>query len=132
MRPETTQSRSEAWVALALCAAVFAAGVLEQLVHDQPAYAEALTSDWLPLAAAGLGAAAIVVRLAARRPRWLRLQGALGWGGLLLMLWAAGGLMIDLLRVASLLVPDSCRPASTGWGWRRGRLPAPPPSSSCI
>ena len=45
-----------------------------------------------------------------RRPRWLRLHGALFWGGLLLMLWTASGLPLDLLRVASLIVPGLMPP----------------------
>ncbi len=106
-------SKTESWIGLVLCVAVAAAWALEQLVPGRPAYAEALAPDWLPLAAAGLGAAAIVVRMAAHSG-WLRLQGVLGWGGLLLMLWAAGGLMIDLLRVASLALPG-LMPAGVDW-----------------
>jgi hypothetical protein len=106
-------SQRESWIGLALCAAVAAAWTLEQLVPGRPAYAEVLAPDLLPLVAAGLGAAAIVVRAAAR-PGSLRLQGVLSWGGLLLMLWAAGGLMIDLLRVASLVIPG-LMPAGVDW-----------------
>ena len=102
-------SRAELWLALALCAAVAVAGALEQIVPDRPAYAEAFAPVWLPLAAAVLAAAWIIVRLAAR-PGWLGLRGALRWGGLLLMLWTASGLPIDLLRVASLVVPGLMPP----------------------
>ena len=55
-------SRAEPWIALALCAAVVAAGALEQLARDRPAYAEVFAPGWLPLAAAGLAAAGIVMR----------------------------------------------------------------------
>ena len=99
-------SRAEPWIALALCAAVLVAGALEQLVRNRPAYAETFAPDWLPLAAAGLAAAGIM-RLNGR-PQWLRVQRALRWSGLLLMVWAANGLPFDLLRL------DTPHPA-----WRR-------------
>ena len=93
--------RAQVWTALALCAAVLAAWVLEQLVRNRPAYAEAFAPDWLPLAAAGLAAAGIM-RLNGR-PQWLRLRRALSWSGLLLMVWAANGLPFDLLRIVGLI-----------------------------
>jgi hypothetical protein len=37
------------------------------------------------------------------RPQWLRIQGALRWSGLLLMVWAANGLLFDLLRLTPLM-----------------------------
>ncbi len=99
----TLGSRAEPWIALALCAAVLAAGALEQLVRNRPAYAETFTPDWLPLAAAGLAAAGIM-RLNGC-PLWLRIQRALRWSGLLLMVWAANGLPLDLLRMVPGLMP---------------------------
>jgi hypothetical protein len=105
--------RAEAWLALALCAAVAVAGALQQLVHDRPDYAEVLGPSWLPLAAAGLAAAGIVMQLT-DRPWSPRLRGALSWGGLLLMLGAAGGLLLDLLRVVSLAIPG-LMPAGVDW-----------------
>jgi hypothetical protein len=110
---ERDRSRGEAWIALILSAIVLATGLLGLVVPDRPAYSSALAPAWLPVVAAGLGAAAIVVRLAARSRR-PRLQGALDWGGLLLLLWAAGGLMIDLLRVVSLVVPG-LMPSGVDW-----------------
>ena len=59
---KTVIAGREPWIALALCAATLAAGVLAQLVHDRPAYAGNFAPDWLPLAAAALAAAGIVVR----------------------------------------------------------------------
>ena len=106
-------SRAEPWVALAICAAVLLAWALGQLVPDRPAYAEAFAPVWLPLAAAGLAAAGIIMRFNGR-PQLPRLGRALSWGGLLLMLWAAGGLMIDLLRVVSLVIPG-LMPACVDW-----------------
>ena len=88
---------------------MFAAGVAEQLVPNRPAYAESFAPDWLPLAAAGLAAAGIILRLHCLA-RWPRLGGALSWSGLLLMLWTASGLPLDLLRVASLIVPGLMPP----------------------
>jgi hypothetical protein len=102
-------SRAEPLIALALSAAVLVGGVLEQFVRDRPAYAESFAPHWLPLAAAGLAAAGIVLRLRVR-PRWPRLCDALSWSGLLLLLWTASGLPIDLLRVASLVVPGLMPP----------------------
>ena len=92
-----------------LCAGVFAAGVGELLLPEGPAYAGSVAPDWLPLAAAGIAAAGLAVRR--RGPdRWPRLGAALSWGGLLLMLWTASGLPLDLLRVASLAVPGLMPP----------------------
>ena len=109
MSPRTIHARLETWIALALCAAVFAAGVVGLLLPDRPAYAGSFAPDRLALAAAGIAAAGIVLRL--RGPaRWPRLGGALSWSGLLLLLWTASGLPIDLLRVASLVVPGLMPP----------------------
>jgi hypothetical protein len=102
-------SRAEPLIALALSAAVLVGGVLEQFVRDRPAYAESFAPHWLPLAAAGLAAAGIVMRFSGR-PRLPRLGRALSWGGLLLLLWTASGLPLDLLRVASLIVPGLMPP----------------------
>jgi hypothetical protein len=94
-------SRAEPWIAVALCAAVLAARALEQLVRNRPAYARAFAPYWLPLAAVGLAAAG-TIRLNGR-PLWLRAQRALLWSGLLLMVWAANGLPLDLLRLTRLI-----------------------------
>jgi hypothetical protein len=104
------ERRAQAWIALALCAAVAASGAVAQLVHDRPTYAESSAPEWLPLGAAGLAAAGIIVLLSAP-PRWPRLPRALIWGGLLLMVWAAGGLPLDLLR----LVPGGLMPDGVDW-----------------
>ena len=94
---------------MALCAAVFVAGLLELVVPGRPTYAGALAPEWLPLAAAGIAAAGLAVRLRGL-DRWPRLGGALSWSGLLLMLWTASGLPMDLLRVVSLVVPGLMPP----------------------
>jgi hypothetical protein len=99
---EFLSSRAEAWMALALCAAVPAARAVEQLVRNRPAHAGSFAPYWLPLAATGLAAAGIV-RLNGGPPRRLRVQRALLWGGLLLMVWAANGLPLDLLRLTPLI-----------------------------
>ncbi len=103
-------SKAEPWIALALCAAVAAAWALGQLVHGRPDYAERSGPEWLPLAAAGLAAAGIILLLSGR-PRLPRLQRALVWSGLLLMVWASGGLLLDLLR----LVPGGLMPEGVDW-----------------
>jgi len=96
-----SRGRTEPWMALVLCTAVLAARALEHLVRSRPAYAQTFAPYWLPLAAVGLAAAGII-RLNGR-PRWLRVQRALLWGGLLLMVWAANGLPFDLLRLTPLI-----------------------------
>lgn len=109
MRLKIIHSNLEAWIALVLCATLSAAGVVGLLLPDRPAYAGSFAPVWLPLVAAGTAAAAIVLRLHGAA-RWPRLGGALTWSGLLLLLWTASGLPIDLLRVASLVVPGLMPP----------------------
>jgi hypothetical protein len=101
------------------------AGTVELLLPDRTAYAGSFAPDWLPLAAAAIAATGVVVRLrSVRRPhlhdgrrprpgglaRSPRLGGALGWSGLLLLLWTAGGLPIDLLRLAGRVTPGLMPP----------------------
>ena len=93
-------SRTEQIIILVLCAAVFAAGIL-QFVGNRPADAETFAPFWLPFVAAGLAVAGII--LLNSRLRWLRLQSTLIWIGLMLMLWVANGLPLDLLRIAGII-----------------------------
>ena len=113
-RSHSPASRAELWIVLALCAAVAVAGALQLVVHDRPDYAEVFGPSWLPLAAAGFAAAGVIMQLT-DRPRSPRLRGALSWSGLLLILWAAGGLLIDLLRVVSLAVPGLMPAEDVDW-----------------
>ena len=108
MRSKGTQSL-EAWIAVALCAAVFVAGLMELVVPGRPTYAGSLAPEWLPLAAATIAAGGLAVRLRGLGRR-TRLAGALTWSGLFLMLWTASGLPLDLLRVVSLVVPGFMPP----------------------
>ena len=96
-------SKAEPWIALVLCVAVSVAWALEQIAHNRPTYAARFAPGWLPLVAAGLAAAGIGI--SSGRSQWLRLRDALSWSGLLLMVWAASGLVIDLLRVAGRIAP---------------------------
>jgi uncharacterized membrane protein (DUF2068 family) len=89
---------TQPWLALVLCAAVLAAGALEPFFRNQSDPAPNFAPNWIPLAAAVLAAAGIV--RSTIRARWLGLQPALRWSGLLLMLWAANGLPFDVLRLA--------------------------------
>ncbi len=91
------KSRVEPWIGLALCAAVVLGWVVEHIVPNRPTYAQIFAPDWLPFAAAGI--AAMGITPLGGPPRWLRVQTALRWGGLLLMVWAANGLPLDVLRV---------------------------------
>ncbi len=93
--------RAEEWIGLALCAAVLSGWAVEQLVPDRPDYARIFAPDWLPIVASGLAAAGIIP-LGASSP-WRRVQRYVRWGGLLLMVWAANGLPLDVLRVVSLI-----------------------------
>lgn len=94
-------SRAEPWIGLALCAAVVAGWTMEHLIPNRPTYAQIFAPDWLPLAAAGLAAAGMLPLDDTRFS--LRVQRALRWSGLLLMVWAANGLPLDVLRVAGLI-----------------------------
>ena len=109
MRSDSHHARLEAWIALALCGAVVAAGVVELLLPGRPAYAGSFAPEWVALAAGGVAAAAVVLRLHGL-DRWPRLGRALSWGSLPLLLWAASGLPLDLLRVASLAAPGLMPP----------------------
>jgi hypothetical protein len=100
-RSHSLGSKAEQWIALTLCVAVAVARVLEQLVRNRSDYAGTFVPYWLPVVAAGLAAVGIV-RLNVR-PQWLRMQRALCWGGLMLMVWAANGLPLDLLRITPLM-----------------------------
>jgi hypothetical protein len=93
--------RVERWLALA-CGAVVVGWVVQHLVPDQAdAIKPFAAPDWLPLTAAGFAAAG---SLSLDRPAvWLRLQAALRWAGLLLMVWASSGLPFDLLTAAGFI-----------------------------
>jgi len=106
-------SRVEPWIALALCAAVLLGRVIEHLISSGPAHGPSLAPDWLPLAAAGFAAAGILRMNGS--PRWLRLQRALLWGGLLLTVWVANGLPFYLLRMAVLIGDPTGQRASVDW-----------------
>lgn len=93
--------RSGQMIALALCAAVLATTALQQLIPNGPEYAGSFAPNWIPLVAAGLAAAGII-RLN-NSPRWIRVQQTLLWSGLLLMVWTANGLPLDLLRMTPLM-----------------------------
>lgn len=107
-------SKVEPWIALALCAAVPLSRAIEHLNSNRPAHVQSFAPDWLPLAAAGFAAAGIMRREGSLR--WLRLQRAMLWCGLLLMVWVANGLPFDLLTMAGLIGdPATGRPATVHW-----------------
>jgi MFS transporter, DHA1 family, inner membrane transport protein len=97
----TPDSKALRWTALALCAAVLVAGAVQPLMPIVPSYTRAFAPDGIAVAAAVLAAAGIV-RLNGRA-RWPRVHLALLWSGLLLMVWAASGLPLDLLRLTPLM-----------------------------
>lgn len=100
LHSHSLRSRIEPWIGLALCAAVVLGWAWEQLAPN-PDGPQAFAPDWLPLAAAGVAAAGIMPLDGS--PRWLRVQRALRWTALLLMVWAANGLPFDLLTAAGLI-----------------------------
>lgn len=97
----TLDSSAARWTALALCAAVLAAATLAPLVASRPTSAKAFVPTWIPAVAAGLAAAGLVRWPG--RPRWPRVRRALIWSGLLVMMWAASGLPLHLLRLTPLM-----------------------------
>jgi hypothetical protein len=108
-----TLRRWEPWLGLTLCAVLVVTWVTGELIASHPAYADALGVAWLPLPAAALAAAAFLVRVDAH-PASARVCRPLTWGALLVAIWAAGGLLIDLLRVAALLAPG-LMPVGVDW-----------------
>ena len=94
-------SAAEPWIALVLCVAALAARALAHVFRNRPASGGTFAPELLPLAFAGLAALAIVAL--SDRPRWLRVRRVLLWSGLLLTLWAASGLPLDLLRLTPLI-----------------------------
>ncbi len=97
----TVGGSHEVWIGFALSVAVALAWVIEQLVPDRPAYAQIFAPNGLPLVAAGF--AAVGMWPLEGSPGWIRLQRALRWTGLLLMVWAANGWPLDVFRVVGLI-----------------------------
>jgi MFS transporter, DHA1 family, inner membrane transport protein len=97
----TPDSKALRWTALALCAAVFVAGVLAPFVPNRPTTAKAFVPLWIPVAASVMAAAGVA--RATGRPGWPRVRRALLWSGLLLMVWAASGFPLHLLRLTPLM-----------------------------
>ena len=94
-------SKTEQRVALALCTAVMAAGALEHFVQNQPADTGTFAPVWIPFAAGVLAVSGIIPKNS--HSWWLRVQRALLWCGILLMVWTANGLPFDLFRMAGLM-----------------------------
>ena len=104
MKPESNNSQNskvEPRITIALCGAVLLSGFVEYFVRNQPTYADKFAPSWLPFVAVGLSVTGIIILN--YHPRLLLLQQLLNWSGLLLMVWTANGLPIDLLRVARLI-----------------------------
>ena len=100
MARDSPGTRAEPWIGLALCAAVALAWALERLVPN-PDGPGAFAPGWLALVAAGVAAAGIMPIDGSHRR--LRVQRAVRWTGLVLMVWAANGLPFDLLTAAGLI-----------------------------
>jgi hypothetical protein len=93
-------TRSEPLIGPVLCAGVVVSWAWEHLAPN-PEGPQAFAPDWLPLAAAGVAAAAMLPHSGSLR--WRRLQVPLRWTGLLLMVWASNGLPFDVLTAVGLM-----------------------------
>jgi hypothetical protein len=90
----------ERWAGFALCTALAVAWVAEGSAPDRPTGGAVFAPGWLALVAAAVGAAGLLP-LPSDRSR--RVQAALRWAGLLLLVWAANGLPFDVLTAAGLI-----------------------------
>jgi hypothetical protein len=107
-------SKAELWITVALCIAVLTASALKQFVFNSAASGHSLAPEWLTFIAAGTAIAG-VIRWNGRLQK-LRLQRVFLWGGLLLMVWVANGLLFDLLTLVGLIGdPVTGRLASVYW-----------------
>ena len=88
-------------IGLVLCALVLAGWLWARLLPDLEVDTRPSAPDWLPLAAAAFAAMAFASAGPSRRAT--RAGWALTWTGLLLMVWAANGLLFDLLTAAGLI-----------------------------
>ncbi len=87
-------------VGLLLCGALTLGWAAEVLIPT-PDAGWTFGPGWLPLAAAGAAAAGIV--WPDRPPRWLRAKSAVRWAAILLLVWVANGLPLDVLTMAGLI-----------------------------
>ena len=93
-------ARAEPWIGLALCVAVVRVGPGNNSSRTRTAPRPSLRigSRSPPPRSPRRGSCPV-----GGSPRWLRVQRALRWTGLLLMVWAANGLPFDLLTAAGLM-----------------------------
>jgi hypothetical protein len=101
---ERTLNYIEIRVALALCGAVLVAALVQRLIPGRPAYAEVFAPAWIALPAAVLAGLAATATMRGDHPPSPPRR-VLDWSGCLLMTWASGGLLLDLLRVVGLWLP---------------------------
>lgn len=88
------------WVELLLCCALALGWAAEVLIPSADA-GWTFGPEWLPLAAAGVAAAAIL--WPNRSPGSLRAKSTVRWAAILLLVWVANGLPFDLLTMAGLI-----------------------------
>lgn len=99
----TQRRRSAKWIILSLCAMLLVSSMLEQYIHYRQDHAANLSPVWIPFIAAIIAAAGII-RLNSNQ-RWIRVQRAMRWIGLLLLVWTANGLPFILLRISPIKSP---------------------------
>lgn len=93
--------RQKQWIALSLCLAVLLARILEHLAHSRFIDTEIFTATLIPVVASCFVASGLLQLKG--RPYWHRLQQALIWISVLLMVWIANGLPFDILRITGLI-----------------------------
>jgi hypothetical protein len=107
-------TKTEQWIAIALCAVVLVVWAFEHLIHYTPVESKTFAPVWLPLAASAFTLMGII-RLNGS-PKWIRVQRMLVWIGLLLMVWLANGLLFDFLKMAN-LIGDPATGLRIGVNW---------------
>lgn len=100
--------KNQHWFALTLCLAVMVAEAMRLFISGQPGNANNSSPDLVPFVAALFGATGI--SKFNDRSGWIPLQRVLLWGGLLLMVWTANGILFDLLRLTPLMPQEADLP----------------------
>ncbi len=95
------RGRTAQITAFAGCIVVFTAGIFERIIVNRPDYAGHFAPLWIPFMASLMAFLAILPVKYLRERR--HIQRILLWIGLLLMVWCANGLPIDLMRMTGLI-----------------------------
>ena len=99
-RSKLVRNRVESWILFVLLIGVITSAIFEHVIGGRPDYAEKFGPSWLAFVAAGIATFVIPPLKFAQLPR---VQSVLTWASLLLIIWTANGLPIDLLRAVKLI-----------------------------